>query len=148
MKRIALAALLAPLVVANSHAAEWLTVYGYPSEAGQDLVEVSPLARQEGAFTVLDVRVSRANPRTSYSGRTYRSHVATVEVDCSARRAWYRQITYYARPLWHGDTFTSNYERGKAEMLFNNVPDRPLPRVIAAACKDGAGQTPLVGPMR
>lgn len=114
----------------------WFPLYGDPQETGVNLVEVKPEPLGLDQRVMLDLRVSRDRPRTSFQGQKYRSYYAKVVVHCPSQTAWYLSLSYYGLPLWKGEVVgREDYAEGKAPVLFKDVPGEPYKRMIAAACK-------------
>ncbi|WP_298924901.1 surface-adhesin E family protein [uncultured Ramlibacter sp.] len=133
----ALAGLLALAVPWAQAQGIWLTVAGDPADKAVDTVQVDPipLEVQDNART-MRVRVSRANPRTSWDGVPYRSYVADVLFDCGANTARYLSISYYALPHWPGQpSRTISYSGGEPRwMEFRQIEPNPTQRILNAAC--------------
>lgn len=123
-------------VAAQDAATQWFTLTGDRDNARNNLVEILPEPVGMDQRVLLDLRVSRDQMRTSFRGKNYRSYYAKVVVDCTARRAWYLQLTYYALPLWVGAvTAQERYVEGEAEALFKDMSSEWSQRVVSAACR-------------
>ncbi len=121
---------------AQDAAAKWFTLTGDRDDTSKNLIEILPEPVGMDQRVLLDLRVSRDQMRTSFRGKTYRSYYAKVVVDCTARRAWYLQLTYYALPLWVGAvTAQERYVEGEAEVLFRDMSTEWSQRVVTAACR-------------
>lgn len=116
--------------------ATWFTVIGNEKEAALDTIQVDPESMTSGDIRTLKVRVNRAAMRTSWDKVSYRSYVSLVTFDCVNRSARYVSITYFAQPLWKGESHkTSDYTTGTPRpMLFLDVSPNPSARIIRAAC--------------
>lgn len=128
---------LLPAQVQTESAADlWLTLYGDPQDERKNLVQVRPEPTGFDQGVLLELRVSRDRPRTSFKGQRYRSYYAKAIVNCSSNRAWYLRLNYYAAPLWTGATVgQEEYSEDQAPVLFKDIPGEPYKRMIAAACK-------------
>lgn len=137
MAGCALAVVSVPVSAQSSNAADlWLTLHGDPNDRANDLVEVRPEPTGLDQRVVLDLRVSRDRVRTSFRGQKYRSYYAKAVVDCTARRAWYLHLSYYAQPHWAGDVIAKEeYKEGEAEVLFKDMASEWSQRMVSAACK-------------
>lgn len=123
-------------VSAQDAATKWFTLTGDRDDTSKNLIEILPEPVGMDQRVLLDLRVSRDQMRTSFRGKTYRSYYAKVVVDCTARRAWYLQLTYYALPLWVGAvTAQERYTEGEAEVLFRDMSTEWSQRVVSAACR-------------
>ncbi len=123
-------------VSAQDAATKWFTLTGDRDDTSKNLIEILPEPVGMDQRVLLDLRVSRDQMRTSFRGKTYRSYYAKVVVDCTVRRAWYLQLTYYALPLWVGAvTAQERYTEGEAEVLFRDMSTEWSQRVVSAACR-------------
>lgn len=114
----------------------WFTLTGDRQDTSKNLIEILPEPIGIDQRVLLDLRVSRDQQRTSFRGQKYRSYYAKVVVDCPARRAWYLQLSYYARPTWAGEVIaTEQYKEGEAEVLFKDMSSQWSQRMVTAACK-------------
>lgn len=115
----------------------WLTLVGHPGEPQNDLVQVDPVSRSGSVdMPTLNLRISRANLRTSWDSVPYRSYTSTVEIDCAEKTAHYTEISFYMMPLWEGKphritSFSSNEMR---PLQFRDIEPNPTARLIRAAC--------------
>lgn len=115
----------------------WFTVAGNPSDPTVDTVQVDPVSvRGDRARPTMNVRVSRAVDRRNWEGVAYRSYESEVMFDCHARRAHYRQASFYAAPLWQGAVHTrTDYTGDPKPMLFKDMAPNPTQRIVRAACR-------------
>ena len=114
----------------------WFTLTGDRAETSKNLIEILPEPIGVDQRVLLDLRVSRDRERTSFRGQKYRSYYAKAVVDCTARRAWYLQLSYYAQPRWAGDVIArEQYKEGEAEVLFKDMSSEWSQRMVSAACK-------------
>ena len=114
----------------------WFTLTGDRDETRKNLIEILPEPIGVDQRVLLDLRVSRDRERTSFRGQKYRSYYAKAVVDCTARRAWYLQLSYYAQPRWAGDVIArEQYKEGEAEVLFKDMSSEWSQRMVSAACK-------------
>ncbi|CAN5453356.1 hypothetical protein BH11PSE7_BH11PSE7_24720 [soil metagenome] len=141
LKRVSFKAPVAAMVLlaaAASHAQEhWLTVSGDPQDTTVNTIQVHPIPLQVGYESrTMRVRVSRSLPRTSWDGIAYRSYESRVQFDCAANTARYLTITYFAQPMWAGESYkTSDYTTGTPRMMeFRDVSLNPNVRIKRAAC--------------
>ena len=115
----------------------WLTLVGNPGEPQNDLVQVNPVSRSGSADTpTLNLRINRANLRTSWDNVPYRSYTATVEIDCIEKTARYTEISFYMMPLWEGKPHkTTSFSWNEMRPLrFRDIEPNPTSRLIRAAC--------------
>ena len=114
----------------------WLTLHGDRQEPNKNLIEVRPEPVGQDQRVVMDVRVSRAQERTSFRGQKYRSYYARAVINCDTHKAWYRWLNYHAQPQWAGPIVgREEYNEGEAPVLFKDVPGEHYKRMISAACK-------------
>ncbi|MDB5886808.1 MAG: hypothetical protein JWR74_2979 [Polaromonas sp.] len=122
-------------------AGTWLTLVGNPADAASDYVQFDPasLAYHQGV-PELAVRVSRARPRTSKEGITFRSFDGVVAVDCEYGTARFLRAAFYANPDFQGEP-TSTVVFGPSDirpMAFREIAGEPTQRVVRAACGHSA----------
>lgn len=114
----------------------WLAITGDATDAGVDTVEVSPdsvLVFQQ--LRVMKIRVNRASERVGFDELPYRSYLATVQVDCSAKKAHFRQLQLFAGPMRTGaDRRLAYAEDHMRQMLFRDMEPNPVARIVLAAC--------------
>ena len=114
----------------------WFTLTGDRAETRKNLIEILPEPLGVDQRVLLDLRVSRDQERTSFRGQKYRSYYAKVVVDCTARRAWYLHLSYYAQPTWAGNVIAQEpYKEGEAEVLFKDMSSEWSQRMVSSACK-------------
>ncbi|MEO7887710.1 MAG: surface-adhesin E family protein [Polaromonas sp.] len=118
----------------------WFTVTGDPQDPTVNTIEVDPTpVAANGDMRAMQVRVSRAQSRTSWDGVPYRSYVSTVLFDCADKSAKYVTLAFYLQPLWKGESHkTVTYNNDVVRpMAFRDVTPNPTERIIRAACETG-----------
>jgi len=119
----------------HASAQDWFTISGYPEIADSDVVQISPAISYWNGQVTLEVRATRRNERTSYSGTPYRSYSGMAVVDCESAKGWFLTLTYYAVPNWQGaPSKVATFKPDEAPMVFNDIPGAPAGKVIRAAC--------------
>lgn len=130
---------LAPFAACAS--ATWLTLVGNPADATSDYIQFDPASLAfHHSIPELAVRVSRAHPRTSKEGITFRSFDSVVAVDCKYGTARFLRATFYAHPDFHGTPIDS-VVFGAADvrpMAFREIAGAPAQRMVRAACGHSA----------
>lgn len=134
--------LLSLLSLGTAYAApSWLTLVGDPTVSSSDYVQFDPsgISRANEQPTI-PVRVSRSHPRTTKSGVVFRSFESVAEVNCSKRKAYYLQASFFASPDFQGESFkTEVYDASdRRPMEFRLIKGKPTQRMINAACNTGA----------
>ena len=133
----ALACVLASAMVA-AQASTWLTMRGEPDDEANDIVEVN-VESLEGKpeLRTMQVRVNRAQQRTSQGGLVFRSFLSVVEFDCTQDSARYVSMDFYRLPMWRGAVHqTRIYGRDQVRpMGLRDMTLNPTERIIRAACK-------------
>lgn len=135
----ALACVLAG-AMSTAQASTWLTLRGEPDDAANDIVEVNPESIDGKAeMRTMQVRVSRAQQRTSRDGVVFRSYFSVVEFDCTKGTARFLSADFYRLPMWQGTVHQSLiYGRDQVRpMVFREMTPNPTERIIRAACKSG-----------
>lgn len=114
----------------------WFTVAGNPNDPTVDTVQVDPVSVVRAREArVVHVRVSRSTQRRNWEGVAYRSYASEVVFDCRARRAHYRQASFYGEPSWQGEAHTrTDYTNDPKPMLFKDMAPNPTQRIVRAAC--------------
>lgn len=123
-----------------AQASTWLTMRGEPDDAANDIVEVDAESIEgKTELRTMQVRVNRAQQRTSRDGVVFRSFVSVVEFDCSKSTARFLSADFYRLPLWRGAVHQSLvYSRDQVRpMVFREMTPNPSERIIRAACKSG-----------
>lgn len=118
------------------HAA-WFTLAGDPSNNAADYIQVDPQSVvAEGELRTLQVRVSRAGPRTSTDGITFRSFQGIAEVNCEKKTARYTTATFFSAPHFAGPPLTTlTYPRDQVRpVAFRQIEGDYAQRLIRAAC--------------
>lgn len=135
MKSVVLAAALVSATAA-AQSPSWLTVVGDPGNGFTDTVEVD--AASAVAFEsmrLVKLRVNRAKPRTAFDGLPFHSYYSTAMVDCTQMKAWHRSITFFNKPLWHGQMRMHEYvESDGRDLAFADMAENPRDRLVKAAC--------------
>lgn len=119
----------------------WLTVLGDPADLAVDTIEVDPVpVSPPGQPRIMNVRVSRSEPRISWDGVPYRSYESKVLFECDNHKARYVSIVFYLQPGWIGASHrSSEYSSADARwMEFRDVEPNPRLRIIRAACQTAA----------
>ncbi|RZL62858.1 MAG: hypothetical protein EOP81_14940 [Variovorax sp.] len=136
MRRVALSAFA--LVCGHSaiHAA-WFTLAGNPLDNSADYIQVDPQSVvADGVLRTLQVRVSRAQTRTSTDGVAFRSFQGIAEVNCEKKTARYTSATFYNQPHFTGPPVTTlTYQPNQVRpVAFRQIDGDYAQRLIRAAC--------------
>jgi hypothetical protein len=121
----------------------WFTIVGMPGDDANDYVQVDPSSvRAEGDRRLIDVRVSRAAPRTSTDGIVFRSFTGLAQVDCRQSTARYVSAVFHDAPHFLGTPIaTRDYPPSEPRpMVFREIAGDYAARVIRAACVTYAGE--------
>lgn len=138
MKQFAVALGILVSGACMAQAGDWLTIMGDRTDPALDTIEVNatPVSMTEEQ-RVMRIRVSRSVPRTNWDGIPFRSYIATVEFDCANKVGNFQQISYYAQPVWAGEShITTSYSKADPRIMqFRGVTPNPVERIIRAACR-------------
>jgi len=117
--------------------AEWLTLFGSAGDGASDYVQTEPTTVQvDGQIRFLDIRVNRAEVRTSTDGVHFRSFEGKAEVDCDQRTARYVAATFFSEPNFSGTPVASlRFQKNQNRpLVFRKIPGALDERLVKAAC--------------
>lgn len=126
--------LLPSSIFASEHS--WFTIIGDPLRGDVDTIQVDAMpVAIKGDIRLLNLRLSRARPRTSADGIVFRSFHALTEFDCRKKTARYTRTQFYAQPLWQEPGRVMDYPSNDVRpMAFREIQPNPNERIIRAAC--------------
>ncbi|MDO9402773.1 MAG: hypothetical protein Q7T87_01945 [Polaromonas sp.] len=114
----------------------WFTIIGDALDPNVNTIQVDavPVAVKSN-IRLLNLRLSRAKPRVSGDGISFRSFQSLTEFDCERKTARYTRTQFYAEPLWKSPTRVMDYPSNDVRpMAFREIEPNPNERIIRAAC--------------
>ncbi|GHC92309.1 hypothetical protein GCM10007320_42270 [Pseudorhodoferax aquiterrae] len=134
MRRLLLA--LACVAAAAWADVPWFTIVGDRNDPNADTIEMNPIAlARQGAYVVMEIRVSRSTVRTSSDGVQFRSFRGEVGFDCAQGTARFLRSQFYAEPLWRAPVQELRYPSDRVRpMEFRLFEPNPRDKVVKAAC--------------
>lgn len=126
----------AVVTVAQAAPTPWLTVAGDPVDPRADTIQMNPLfIMKDGPRRIMEVRVSRSQPRTSTDGIRFRSFHGLIEFDCDARVARFVSSQFFHAPLWRDPGKKLDFpESAWRPVEFRGFEPNPRDKVVQAAC--------------
>jgi hypothetical protein len=126
-----------------AQASEWFTLNSGGYGPGSTVVEVdlSTIRLRAGTGEAV-IRVSHDPPQVHAGGFTYRSFIATAQIECQRQSVSLVSAAYFAQPGGQGSRVaadSSGRESGMPTRLLESIPAHARQALLRAACAAGHG---------
>lgn len=130
--------LLAGLLAASAHAGQWFELARRDSTAQATLVEVdlATVRLRDGSGEAV-IRVSHDQPQEHPAGFSYRSFIATAQIECRRQNVGLVSAAYFAQPGGEGlrlGADSTARQSGLPPRLLQSIPLHARQALLKAAC--------------